>query len=175
MKTSVAALLIGILVSVIFAAGCAGNEEATEQDTQQTGKETTAERTKARAKDTKSKAREATLEMEGDQGTEFSGTCTVGGEETEISGQVPDSFSYELDGDRLECAIGANGNLRIVFTAGQNTRSVQQVNGGTINLTYDNGQVSFSSSSGSGGQASQSASAVSSSSQSSSSSVNISP
>jgi hypothetical protein len=185
MRTSIAALLAGVLILVAFAAGCASIEQAredtaedqtTKQDTQRTGKDTTGERTKARGKDTgKARSGEATLGMEGDPGTEFSGSCTVGDEEQEISGQVPDSFSYELDGKRLECEINADGNLRIVFTA-NNTRSVQQISGGTLNLTYDNGQLSSSySSSGSGGQVSSSSSQVSSSSQSSSSSIQISP
>ncbi len=184
MRTSVAALLVGVLILVAFAAGCARNEQAredtaedqtTKQDTQR-GKDKTKERTKARGKAPgKAGAGEATLEMNGDSGTEFSGSCTVGDEETEVSGQAPDSFSFDLDGERLECKINADGNLRIVFTAG-NTHSVQQVSGGTLNLTYDKGQVSFSSSSsGSGGQVSSASQVGSSSSQSSSSSVQISP
>ena len=185
MRTSVAALLVGVLILVAFAAGCARNEQTgedtaedqtTKQDTQRTGKDKTKEGTKARGKATgKARAGEATLEMDGDSGTEFSGSCTVGDEQTEVSGQAPDSFSFDLDGERLECKINADGNLRIVFTAG-NTHSVQQVSGGTLNLTYDKGQVSFSSSSsGSGGQVSSASQVGSSSSQSSSSSIQISP
>ena len=182
MRTSIAALLAGVLILFVFAAGCSRSQEAREdtaedQTTEQNAqRDKTKERTKAQGKDTgKARAGEATLEMEGDSGTEFSGSCTVGGEETEVSGQVPDSFSFELDGERLECEITADGNLRIVFTAG-NAHSVQQISGGTLNLTYDKGQVSFSSSSsGSGGQVSSASQVGSSSSQSSSSSVQISP
>lgn len=187
MRTSVAALLAGVLISLIFAAGCAGgNEQAseettedqtTEQATQQASKEATKERTKAR-KD-KARSEQAVLEMEGSEGTEFSGSCTVGDEETEISGQVPDRFTYDLDGNRLDCEIrkeSADGDLKVTFTSG-NAHSVQQISGGTLNLTYENGRLSsFSSSSGSSGNsASSSQQVVSSSSQNSSSSVSISP
>jgi hypothetical protein len=188
MRTSFVALLAGVLVSLAFAVGCAGDEEPSEnaskeqgvqQDTQPTKQETTEERTQARAKDGKGKTRseEAVLEVQGDSGTEFSGSCTVGDEETEVSGQVPESFSYELDGERLECELrkeGADGNLQIDLSVGPNVRSVQQISGGTLNLTYDNGRISSSVSSGSGA-GSTSSQVVSSSSQSSSSSINISP
>jgi len=184
MRTSVAGLLAGVLISLVLAAGCAENEDTTEdqtaeQDTQRT-KETTEERTGARAKsDTgKSRSGEAVLEMKGDSGTEFSGTCTVGDEETEVSGQVPESFTYELDSQRLDCEISkdsAGGNLQLDFTAG-NTRSVQQVNQGTLNFSYDNGRISSFSSSSSGSSVQVGGSSqVISSSQGNSSSVKISP
>ena len=184
MRTSVVVLLAEVLVSLAFAAGCAENEEAredatdqaTEQDAQRTGKETTEERTKAR---TGGSTQDAMLEMGGDSGIEFSGSCTVGDEETEVSGRTPNRFTLELKGQRLDCEIrkeSTGGNLKLVFTAGENTRSVQQISGGTINLTYENGQVSFSSSSsGSGGQVVSSSQVSSSSQSSSSSSVKVSP
>ncbi len=189
MRTSFAALLAGVLVSLALAVGCAGDEEpsenasreqAVQQDTQPTKRETTQERPQARAKDDKGKTRsgDAVLEMQGDSGTEFSGSCTVGDEETEVSGQVPESFSYELDGERLECELrkeGADGNLQIDLSVGPNVRSVQQISGGTLNLTYDNGSISSSVSSSGSGASSTSSQVVSSSSQSSSSSINISP
>ena len=129
------------------------------------------------------RSEEATLEIKGDSGTEFSGSCTVGDEENEISGQAPQSFVYELNGRRLDCQIrkdSSGGNLQLIFTAG-GTRAVQQISGGALNLTYDNGMISFSSS-GSGGQVSSSSSnssssvqqVVSSSSQNNSSSISIS-
>ncbi len=190
MRTRFAALLAGVLFSLAFAAGCAGDEEtskdasedqAVQQDAQGTNKETTEERTGARAKDDGGKARsaDATLEMKGDSGTEFSGSCTVGDEETEqLSGQVPESFAYELDGERLDCEIrkeGADGSLQIDFTADPNVRSVQQLSGGTLNFTYENGLISSSISSSGSGASSTSSQVVSSSSQSGSSSVKISP
>ncbi len=188
------------LLSIAFAAGCSGNEQAsedtaedrpTEGDAQQTDEETSQERAEARkgskdgkkvkrgkGKKGKARAQEATLEMNGDSGTEFSGSCTVGDEETEVSGQVPESFTYELDGDRLECEISkesADGELEVIFTAGENTRSVQRISGGTLNLTYENGRISSFSTSSSSSGGSSSSSQVVSSSQSSSSSITISP
>jgi len=189
MRTNVAALLAGGLVSIAFMAGCAGTEEAsedaaedqnTQQDTQQTVAETTEERTKARATDSKkggkgkARASEVTLEIGGSEGTEFFGSCTVGDEETEVSGRVPEGFAYEFDGGRLDCEISASGDLEVILIAGENTRSVQRISGGTLNLTYENGRISSSTSSGSGGSSSSSSQVVSSS-QSSSSSVKVSP
>lgn len=176
-RTGVAALLAGLLLSVVLAAGCSGNEK-TSQKTQRTGKETKKERTQARTGETRGAGgqahpRKATLEMSGTPGTEFSGSCTVGDEESELSGQVPDRFVYDLDGGQLDCEVSSDDNLKITFTAGKNT-SVQQINGGTLNLTYKNGQLSVSSS-GSSGQVGSSSSQVSSSSQSSSSSGQVSP
>ena len=113
------------------------------------------------------RSEEATLEIKGDSGTEFSGSCTVGDEENEISGQAPQSFVYELNGRRLDCQIrkdSSGGNLQLIFTAG-GTRAVQQISGGALNLTYDNGMISFSSS-GSGTQVNSSSQQVVSSSSS---------
>ena len=63
--------------------------------------------------------REATLEIEGDPGTGFSGTCTIGDEEREVSGQVPERFVLELDGQRLECEIHkqSTGTMNVVVDA----------------------------------------------------------
>lgn len=185
MRKGISALFVGILVSLAFAAGCADTEKASEdaaedQSTQQTDEETTEERTKARAggseKDGKSKTRagEVALEVGGNEGTEFSGSCAVGDEETEVSGRVPESFVYELDGGRLDCEISAGGDLEVVLAASENTRSVQRISGGTLNLAYENGRVSSSTSSGSDSSSSSSSQVVSSS-QSSSSSVKVSP
>ena len=179
-RTSVAVLLGGILIA--SAAGCAGNKtETSEKPTE----ERTTTVTQGGAESGGTRAQEAILEIKGDPGTEFSGSCTVGDEEKKISGQAPERFVYELGGQRLGCEIrkdSAGGNLQLVFTAGGNTRAVQQISGGTINLTYDNGLISFSSS-GSGGQVSSSSSnssssvqqvVSSSSSQNNSSSISIS-
>lgn len=117
--------------------------------------------------------------MNGDSGTEFSGFCTVGDEETEVSGQVPESFTYELDGEQLECEISkesAEGDLEVVFAAGHNVNSVQRISGGTLKYTYENGRLSSSTSSGSSGSSSSSSQVVSSSQNgSSTSSVTSSP
>ncbi len=177
-----------VLFAIAFAAGCAGNEEASEDteyrategtaqqtDKEQTDNETAQERAEAgkESKDGKkgkgkkgnARAQEATLEMSGDVGTEFYGSCTVGDEEMEVSGQVPESFSYELDGERLECEISkesAQGDLEVAFTAGNNVNSVKRISGGTLKLVYENGRLSSSSTSSGSGASSSSSHGVSS-------------
>jgi hypothetical protein len=144
MRTYRAILLGMVLLSVAFVSGCMGNAEVrgdSEED-------------------------QAQLELKGDSGTEFSGSCAVGDEEPEeISGQVPQSFTYDLNGQPLKCEITSEGNIEANLTAG-NTRSVQRFSGGTLSLTYENGNISssVSSSSGSSGQGSSSSSQIISSS-----------
>ena len=87
---------------------------------------------------------EVTLKIEGSPGTEFSGTCLIGGkEEKKLSGRVPKRFIYELDGQPLECEISKqssnSGEMKVVFSAGGHSNSVQQtgIQGGSIALRYD--------------------------------------
>jgi hypothetical protein len=86
---------------------------------------------------------EVALKIEGTPGTEFSGTCIVGGEEKKISGRVPKRFTYELDGQPLECEISKqssnSGQMKVEFSAGGPTNSVQQTStqGGSVTLLYD--------------------------------------
>jgi hypothetical protein len=67
------------------------------------------------------RVREATLEIEGDPGAEFSGMCTIGDEEREISGQVPERFVFEVNGQKLECEIHkkSRGAMNIVLDVGE--------------------------------------------------------
>ena len=86
---------------------------------------------------------EVTLKIEGSPGTEFSGTCLIGGKEEKISGGVPKRFTYELDGQPLECEISKqssnSGEMKVEFSAGGNTNSVQQTStqGSSLTLQYD--------------------------------------
>jgi hypothetical protein len=87
---------------------------------------------------------EVTLKIEGSPGTKFSGTCLIGGKEEKLSGRVPKRFIYELDGQRLECEISKqsntnSGQMKVEFSAGDDTDSVQQTStqGGSITLRYD--------------------------------------
>ena len=87
---------------------------------------------------------EVTLKIEGSPGTEFSGTCIIGGkEEKKFSGRVPKRFIYELDGQRLDCEIrkqsSNSGEMKVEFSAGGHTNSVQQTStqGGSLTLRYD--------------------------------------
>jgi hypothetical protein len=104
----------------------------------------------------------------------------VGGKEHDISGQVPQSFEYQLDSQELECEIGKQGDesgaLKVVLSS-EVTRSVQRVEGKdvTLRLTYSRGSVSSSMTSSSSqlnSSSSSSQTVISSNSSSSSSKVN---
>jgi hypothetical protein len=98
---------------------------------------------KGEGADATASSREVTLEIEGSPGTDFSGTCIIGGEEEKISGRVPKRFIFEPDGQRLECEISKqssnSGEMKVEFSAGDDTNSVQQtsIQGGSITLLYD--------------------------------------
>jgi hypothetical protein len=85
---------------------------------------------------------EVVIRLEGDPKTTFTGLCSVGQEQNVLSGRVPERFTFDLAGERLECRIekrdGDDGDLKVVLVAGDTTRSVQQTNspGGTINVSY---------------------------------------
>ena len=145
MRASTAILLGWALLSVSFATDGTGSAEASED-----GEED-----------------QARLDIKGSSGTEFSGSCAIGDEEPEeISGQVPQSFTFNLEGKPLDCKISSEGDVQVELTVVENVRSVQRFSGGTLNLTYENGSISssVSSSSGSSGQASSSSSQIISSS-----------
>ena len=131
---NVATLLVLVLVTLI-AAGCTGNEQANKTNTEDYD-------TNAGSNDEKNRGQEATLELQGEPETGFSGSCTVGDEEPEeISGQVPESFTYELGGEPLECEISPEGSTQVHLAVG-NVRSVERISGGTLKLTYKNGSIS---------------------------------
>jgi hypothetical protein len=99
---------------------------------------------KAEGADATAPSREVTLKIKGSPATEFSGTCIIGGkEEMKVSGSVPKRFIYKLDGKRLECEIRKQssnpGQMKIEFSAGGHTNSVQQTStqGGSLTLRYD--------------------------------------
>ncbi len=93
---------------------------------------------------------QARLEINGSPGREFSGSCTIGHEESEeIGGEVPKSFTYDLEGRSLDCEISSDGDLRVELTVGENIRAVQSISGGTLNLTYEDGSISSVTSSSS--------------------------
>jgi hypothetical protein len=85
------------------------------------------------------------LRLEGDPKTTFSGLCTVGGEENVLSGRVPKRYAFDLDGQRLTCRIqkqdSGKGELKVILTANDTTRSVQQTSThkGLINISYQGG------------------------------------
>lgn len=110
-----------------------------------------AQGTREQAEGTESNGRgpqRVTLRIKGDPKTEFSGTCTVGDEENALSGQVPQSYHYKLDGQELECEIrkqnASGGNLKVILI-GDGIYSVQQIgSAGTLSFTYDGNSISSS-------------------------------
>lgn len=96
---------------------------------------------------------DVTLRIAGDEGTRFSGACSVGEEEHDISGRVPQRFAYDLNDRKLACEIrkqdAQGAELKLVLKD-ENTRSIQRSEGGEdamIRLVYENGNVSSSMSS----------------------------
>ncbi len=82
------------------------------------------------------------LRLEGDPKTTFSGICTVGGRENVLSGRVPKRYTFDPKGERLSCRIqkqdSGDGRLKVILTANDTTRSVQQTStrGGVLNISY---------------------------------------
>jgi hypothetical protein len=171
-------LLVALLALVLFVAGCSGGEEKQGDSTEET---TTKDRTRKegtkKGKESTGSGQEVTLSLDGDAGTEFSGTCSIGGEEESFEGQVPENFSYDLGGQQLECEIqkqDGDGTLDVLLTGpGDLIRQQIGSSGGTINLTYseNGGSSSSTSSSGSSSSVNQVVSSSSSGSSSSSSST----
>ena len=176
-------LLAALLAGMVFATGCGGDEKTQDDSTE--GQDTTeqtastqdrTENTRAGGENTRGRDSRGgvTLSIEGDSGTEFSGTCSVGDEAYELSGEVPESFNYDLEGRQLECEIRQEsaGNLNVLLI-GPGNRIQQQANtpGGTISLVYSENGVSSSTSSSGASSSSVNQVVSSSSSGSSSSSV----
>jgi Putative auto-transporter adhesin, head GIN domain len=154
LRTKNIATLLALVLVALTAAGCAGNEQVSEDNN------TKDQGTTKGPKGDKDRGPEATLELQGEPGTEFSGFCTVGDEEPEeISGQVPESFTYRLRGRPLKCEISTEGDIQVDLTVGS-VHSVQGISRGTLKLTYENGNISsaISSSEGSSRQGSLSSS-----------------
>jgi hypothetical protein len=106
--------------------------------------------------DSEHPSRKVSLGIRGERGTRFSGTCSIGGEDRRFGGRVPESYSYELGGKKLECEIRKDGpgTLEVVLAAGDEVRSVHRQTGagsGIIRLTYSGDGASGVSSSQSQG------------------------
>jgi len=174
------AVFAAVLVAAVLAAGCAEDERAVQgqpdgDETTAAGEQTGTERTagqttglegegvedeaartepeeRVEGAGGKERAREVRLRIGGDPGTAFSGTCAVGDEEEEVSGEVPRSFTYRLDRGKLKCEITNDGPgaLEVVLKSG-NDRSVHRTNApeAVINLTYSENGVSSSTTSSS--------------------------
>jgi hypothetical protein len=180
-RNSIAAFAT-ILVAAVLAAGCVGGERAAQSQPaeDEAGNEASSVERKAGGTagegeaveaDTKdggdeARAREVRLRIGGDSGTTFSGKCVAGDDEEEVSGEVPQSFTYQLDGGKLECEITNKGPgaLEVTLRSGDD-RSVHRTNAtdAVISLTHsENGVSSSTTSSSSGSVNQQSSSSVSS-------------
>ena len=130
---------------------------------------------------------EVRLKVNGEPGTTFSGTCVVGGEEREVSGQVPGRFVYEPEGRKVECKIGKEGadagSLKFsVDAGGENSKQKIKATADNLEFSVSGDSVSYRTSSTSAGSSSSNSSnsvvqrsSVNSSSYSSSSSSSSSP
>jgi len=146
-KTKLTALIVALL-TVAALSGCDGNPQpGRESAASEASSPTTTEESTTTGARTEESGETATLEIEGSAGTEVFGSCIVGdGEPDEISGQVPQNLTYDLDGKPLKCEIASEGDTEVTLVHGNN-RSVQRISGGTLNLAYDNGSISSSTSS----------------------------
>lgn len=161
MRRRIIATLLALGPVILAVAGCAESEQASEDNTkdQNTTGETRARGSNVDNTSGKAGGRKATLKLQGDSGTEFSGSCAVGDQEPEeIGGQLPTSYTYRLRGEPLDCEITSDGDVQVELTIGKNVRSVQRISGGTLHLTYKNGSISSTSSSGTSSQASSTSS-----------------
>jgi hypothetical protein len=65
---------------------------------------------------------DVTLRIAGDEGTRFSGVCSVGQDEHDISGRVPQTFEFEPNDRKLWCEVrkqGAQGTGLEIMLEGQ--------------------------------------------------------
>ena len=130
---------------------------------------------RAQAQEAGGGTKQATLKIEGEPGTEYSGRCVVGGEKDDLGGRVPQQISYTFMGEKIECEVRqqSTGALKVVLQSA-NDRSEQRINseGGTIKFAHSEGSISStatssSTSSSSGSAASQQSNSSSSTSSSS--------
>ena len=116
------------------------------------------------------------LKVGGKPGTEFSGTCVMGGREEDLAGRVPGRFVYELAGRNLECEVReaepSAEELEVSLGAGSLRRETMvRGQGDEVSFALTEQGTAFSTfSSGSGGSVNQQTKVTSSSSSSEASS-----
>jgi hypothetical protein len=148
------ALVAALLTVILFAGACSGEDSA--EGPGSTGRTTGSEEDTLISSTTgreKTEPPEATLgaepaspgvvlRLEGDPRTTFSGICTVGERESVLSGRVPKRYAFDPEGEGLSCRIQKQdrdeGSLKVILSADDTTRSVQQTNvrGGVISISY---------------------------------------
>jgi hypothetical protein len=152
------ALAAALLTVFFLAGGCSGDDSG--KGSRPAGETTRSEETTVASLTTEQETTEDTspqratlgkgpgspgivLRLEGDPKTTFSGICTVGGNENVLSGRVPKRYAFK--GQKISCRIqkqdSGRGSLKVILTAGDTTRSVQQTNtrGGVIHISYAGG------------------------------------
>ncbi len=144
------ALVAALLTVFLFAGACSGEDSAegpgstgSEEDTlisSTTGREKTEPPEATLGAEPASPG--VVLRLEGDPKTTFSGICTVGERESVLSGRVPKRYAFDPEGEGLSCRIQKQdrdeGSLKVILSADDTTRSVQQTNvrGGVISISY---------------------------------------
>ena len=147
------ALVAALLTVSLFAGACSGEEPGSTGSTTEPEEGTLVSSTTGRGKTEPPEATlgaepdspSVVLRLEGDPETTFSGICAVGGKEYALKGRVPERYAFDPEGERLSCRIQKQdrreGSLKIILSADDTTRSVQQTNvrGGVIRLSYRGG------------------------------------
>jgi hypothetical protein len=158
-RRATTALVAALLAVLLLAEACSGErsgDRPRSEDT--TGREggTPASLTTVQEKTEDTSPEKATLgkgpgspgivlRLEGDPKTTFSGICTVGGKESVLSGRVPKRYAFRPRGQKLSCRIqkqdSGRGSLKVILTANDTTRSVQQTttSGGVIHISHTGG------------------------------------
>ena len=89
--------------------------------------------------------REVTLTVTGRPGTEFAGSCSVGGDERTFNGEAPERYTFEPRDEKLKCEVRkeGGGTLGILFADGGSVRSEQRTGagGGTMEFVYSGGGI----------------------------------
>jgi hypothetical protein len=149
------ALVAALLTVFLFGGACSGEDSAGSPDSTGVEEDTLVSSTAGREK-TEPSPPEATLgaepeapgvvlRLEGDPKTTFSGICNVGEKEYALSGRVPERYTFDPKVEGLSCRIQKQdrheGSLKVILSAADTTRSVQQTNvhGGVISLSYRGG------------------------------------
>ena len=154
------ALVVALLAVLLLAGACSGERSGERPRSENTtgGREggTPASLTTVQEKTEDTSPQRATLgkgpdspgivlRLEGDPKTTFSGICTIGDKESVLSGRVPKRYAFRPKGQKLSCRIqkqdSGRGSLKVILTANDTTRSVQQTNtsGGVIHISYAGG------------------------------------
>ncbi len=113
------------------------------------------------------------LKIGGEPGTQFSGSCDIGGEKREVSGQVPGRFVYDLEGRGISCEIRnetGTGQLKFSVDIGGARKQKIKATADNVSFSFSGSSLSYTISSGSDASSVQKTKIISSSNSSVSSS-----